>query len=88
MSANKGEMTMIRIIAIALTVLVAAASVADARGRTGSHSYGGYTSHGKGSHYYGSHTSNVPRIILADCDDGDSQDECFQKGKDAALACS
>jgi len=30
-------------------------SVADARGRTGSHRVGGYNSHGKGSHYYGGH---------------------------------
>jgi hypothetical protein len=28
-------------------------SAADARGRTGSHRVGGYTSHGKGSHYVG-----------------------------------
>jgi hypothetical protein len=28
---------------------------ADARGRTGSHRSGRYTSHGKGSHYYGGH---------------------------------
>ena len=28
-------------------------SVAEARGRTGSHRIGGYTSHGKGSHYVG-----------------------------------
>jgi hypothetical protein len=28
---------------------------ADARGRTGSHRVGGYTSHGKGSHYIGGH---------------------------------
>jgi hypothetical protein len=26
---------------------------AAARGRIGSHRYGGYNSHGKGSHYYG-----------------------------------
>jgi hypothetical protein len=28
---------------------------ASARGRTGSHRVGGYTSHGKGSHYVGGH---------------------------------
>jgi len=42
--------------AIICTALVAAvlfASVADARGRTGSKRFGGYNSHGKGSHYYG-----------------------------------
>ena len=30
-------------------------SAAEARGRKGSHRYGGYNSHGKGSHYYGGH---------------------------------
>jgi hypothetical protein len=44
----------------ALAIAVAAFAVftinmADARGRTGSHRSGGYTSHGKGSHYYGGH---------------------------------
>lgn len=32
-------------------------SVAEARGRTGSHRVGGYTSHGKGSHYIGGYVS-------------------------------
>ncbi|MEA2838734.1 MAG: hypothetical protein QOF41_64 [Methylobacteriaceae bacterium] len=40
-------------LAALLVLSVIAASVADARGRTGSHRYGGYNSHGKGSHYYG-----------------------------------
>ena len=29
------------------------ATIAEAKGRTGSHRVGGYTSHGKGSHYVG-----------------------------------
>jgi hypothetical protein len=46
----------------ALFAVLAAASLvsvgcADAKGRTGSHREGGYTSHGKGSHYYGGHTA-------------------------------
>jgi hypothetical protein len=40
--------------AIFMTSLVISTE-ADARGRTGSHRAGGYTSHGKGSHYYGGH---------------------------------
>jgi hypothetical protein len=41
--------------ALAMGIFVAAmlAADADARGRTGSHRVGGYTSHGKGSHYVG-----------------------------------
>jgi hypothetical protein len=43
-------------LAIAVAALTAfTANMADARGRTGSHRAGGYTSHGKGSHYYGGH---------------------------------
>jgi len=41
---------------LALLALSAVAiDTAAARGRTGSHRYGGYNSHGKGSHYYGGH---------------------------------
>jgi Flp pilus assembly protein TadG len=32
------------------------AATADARGRIGSHRYGGWNSHGAGSHYYGGHS--------------------------------
>jgi hypothetical protein len=39
-------------LAIFITSMVISTEAA-ARGRTGSHRYGGYTSHGKGSHYYG-----------------------------------
>ena len=34
-------------------ILLSLVSVAEAKGRTGSHRVGGYTSHGKGSHYVG-----------------------------------
>jgi hypothetical protein len=37
-------------------LLLAVSGGADAKGRTGSHRAGGYTSHGKGSHYYRGHT--------------------------------
>ena len=40
---------------MAIFVLTMLASDADARGRTGSHWVGGYTSHGKGGHYVGGH---------------------------------
>ena len=42
-------------LAVAIFVLAMLAADADARGRTGSHRVGGYTSHGKGSHYVGGH---------------------------------
>jgi hypothetical protein len=43
--------------ALAMGIFVTAmfAADADARGRTGSHRVGGYSSHGKGSHYVGGH---------------------------------
>lgn len=58
--------------AIALAVLALAATAADARGRTGSHRSGGYTSHGKGSHYYGGYSDAGKLMILAQtqCNDG------------------
>jgi hypothetical protein len=41
-------------IAAAASVLASViATAADARGRSGSHRVGGYSSHGKGSHYVG-----------------------------------
>lgn len=40
---------------VAMVFAVIVVDTASARGRTGSHRYGGYTSHGKGSHYYGGH---------------------------------
>jgi hypothetical protein len=43
------------VVAAALFVVVMLVADADARGRTGSHRVGGYTSHGKGSHYVGGH---------------------------------
>lgn len=39
-----------------------AAPAAEARGRTGSHRVGGYTSHGKGSHYYGGYVRSGPAL--------------------------
>ena len=42
-----------RLVALALAIATLAfvnLDFADARGRTGSHRYGGYTSHGKGTH--------------------------------------
>jgi hypothetical protein len=41
---------------IASAALFTLSGAADAKGRTGSHRVGGYTSSGKGSHYYGGHT--------------------------------
>ena len=48
-------MTHLKILVAALAMVMAFATIADARGRTGSHRYGGYNSHGKGGHYYGGH---------------------------------
>jgi hypothetical protein len=39
----------------AVAIIGVLIDAADARGRTGSHRIGGYTSHGKGSHYVGGH---------------------------------
>lgn len=42
------------VIVIALSlVILSSAPLAQARGRIGSHRFGGWNSHGKGSHYYG-----------------------------------
>lgn len=41
------------LVAAALAISTVLASVADARGRSGSHRVGGHSSHGKGSHYVG-----------------------------------
>ncbi|MBU3887637.1 hypothetical protein [Methylosinus sp. KRF6] len=46
----------LKYLALAIATLAISAAIidtADARGRSGSHRYGGYNSHGKGSHYYG-----------------------------------
>jgi hypothetical protein len=39
----------------AITFVAVTIADSEARGRTGSHRVGGYTSHGKGSHYVGGH---------------------------------
>jgi hypothetical protein len=49
---NRLQVTASLMLAIFITS-VAISTEAAARGRTGSHRYGGYTSHGKGSHDYG-----------------------------------
>jgi hypothetical protein len=47
------SMRLIGVLATAFFAIVLLVADADARGRTGSHRVGGYTSHGKGSHYFG-----------------------------------
>ena len=48
-------MKKIQMLAAGTLILLSLVSVAEAKGRTGSHRYGGYTSHGKGARYYGGH---------------------------------
>jgi len=47
--------TTILMLMLAFVVLAVAPKV-EAKGRTGSHRIGGYTSHGKGSHYIGGYS--------------------------------
>ena len=55
-----------KILSLALAALVLgsliAVPAAEARGRTGSHRVGGYTSHGKGSHYVGGYVRSGPAL--------------------------
>jgi hypothetical protein len=58
---------------ISMISIVAVCDSAEASGRTGSHRYGGYNSHGKGSHYYGGHTMRTDgsfQVAQHRCRDG------------------
>lgn len=59
--AMKNHILSLAVIALVLGSFIVVPT-AEARGRTGSHRVGGYTSHGKGSHYIGGYVRSGPSL--------------------------